>query len=229
MRERSTPETDTETMRDEYDHVDTDFGPFAPSDTVPADFARCLERERDEAREAAEKWRKLHDDKDDLFKKGITEVERERDEAREALSEIALYLSVGMGDETTTAQQYKQRILEGIKMLSEPIVNLWKQAEKERDEARKELEEYRSIAEKIGAKKAVSEKEKAIRERDEAREKLEEEKMFHHRTHSELIQTQCRLMDVTQAIIDTLEENRHLADGDDCTLAKLKSVVPEWK
>lgn len=52
MRERSTPETDTETMRDEYDHVDTDFGPFAPSDTVPADFARCLERERDEAREA---------------------------------------------------------------------------------------------------------------------------------------------------------------------------------
>ena len=32
-----------------------------------------------------------------------------------------------------------------------------------------------------------------------------------------------------EAIIATLEENRHLADGDDCTLAKLKSVVPEWK
>ena len=31
------------------------------------------------------------------------------------------------------------------------------------------------------------------------------------------------------AIIATLEENRHLADGDDCTLAKLKSVVPDWK
>lgn len=39
--------------------------------------------------------------------------------------------------------------------------------ERERDEARKELEEYRSIAENIGAKKAISEKEKAIRERDE--------------------------------------------------------------
>lgn len=39
--------------------------------------------------------------------------------------------------------------------------------ERERDEARQELEEYRSIAENIGAKKAVSEKEKAIRERDE--------------------------------------------------------------
>ena len=32
-----------------------------------------------------------------------------------------------------------------------------------------------------------------------------------------------------EAIIATLEENRHLADGDDCTLAKLKSVVPDWK
>ena len=66
-------------------------------------------------------------------------------------------------------------------------------------------------------------------ERDEARMALEEETKFHHRTHAELIQTQCRLTDVTQAIIATLEENRHLADGDDCTLAKLKSVVPEWK
>jgi hypothetical protein len=45
-------------------------------------------------------------------------------------------------------------------------------AKRERDEARKELEEYRSIAENIGAVKAVSEKEKAIRERDKAREAL---------------------------------------------------------
>lgn len=66
-------------------------------------------------------------------------------------------------------------------------------------------------------------------ERDEARMALEEETKFHHRTQAELIQTQCRLTDVTQAIIATLEENRHLADGDDCTLAKLKSVVPDWE
>lgn len=50
MNERPTPETDAETMRDEYNHADSDFGPFAPSDTVPADFAKRLERERDEAR-----------------------------------------------------------------------------------------------------------------------------------------------------------------------------------
>lgn len=70
---------------------------------------------------------------------------------------------------------------------------------------------------------------KLERERDEAREEIEEEKRFHHRTHAELIQTQGRLMDMTQAIILTLEENRHLADGDDCTLAKLKSAVSDWK
>jgi predicted house-cleaning NTP pyrophosphatase (Maf/HAM1 superfamily) len=49
-------------------------------------------------------------------------------------------------------------------------VEFARRLERERDEMRKELEEYRSIAENIGADKAVSEKEKAIRERDEARE-----------------------------------------------------------
>ena len=48
----NTPETDAETMRDEWDHVDSDFGPFAPSNTVPADFARRLERERNELKKA---------------------------------------------------------------------------------------------------------------------------------------------------------------------------------
>jgi len=46
-----TPRTDAETMRDEYDHVDTEFGAFAPSNTVSADFARQLERELAEAKE----------------------------------------------------------------------------------------------------------------------------------------------------------------------------------
>ena len=37
---------------------------------------------------------------------------------------------------------------------------------------------------------------KLERERDEAREELDEEKKFHHRTHAELIQTQCKLLDM---------------------------------
>jgi hypothetical protein len=87
----------------------------------------------------------------------------------------------------------------------------------ERDEARESSEAFSELAWKLEG------------ERNQARKSLDEETKFHHRTHSELIQTQCKLMDVTQAIIATLEENRHLADGDDCTLAKLKSVVPDWK
>jgi cell fate (sporulation/competence/biofilm development) regulator YlbF (YheA/YmcA/DUF963 family) len=49
-------------------------------------------------------------------------------------------------------------------------LELSERLELELNEAWKELEEYRSIAESIGAVKAVSEKEKAIRERDEARD-----------------------------------------------------------
>ena len=124
--DRPTPETDAETMRDEYNHA-----PFAPSDTVPADFARRLERERDE-------W---------YYK---------------AHANAAFVLE-------------------------------------------------------------------ARAERDEARMALEEETRFHNRTHKQLSKTKCKLMDAMQAIIDTLEENRYLADGDDCTLAKLKAVVPDWK
>ena len=59
-----TPRTDTETMRDEYDHVDTDFGAFAPSDTVSAAFSRQLERE-------------------------LTEVTKQRDALIEGLEKLA--------------------------------------------------------------------------------------------------------------------------------------------
>ena len=43
--ESDTPRTDAQTMSDDYDHIDTDFGPFPPSITVSAEFARQLERE----------------------------------------------------------------------------------------------------------------------------------------------------------------------------------------
>ncbi len=65
-----TPETDAETMQDEWDHVDTDFGPFAPSTMVSAEFARELERERDEAREQNAKLR-------DIAERAIERIERE--------------------------------------------------------------------------------------------------------------------------------------------------------
>ena len=62
------------------------------------------------------------------------------------------------------------------------------------------LKEERDIA-RLERDEAIADYQRVYKERDEARE----------------------------AILYTLEENRHLADGDDCTLAKLKSVVPDWK
>ena len=75
-----------------------------------------------------------------------SKLERERDEARNKMADAL--------------QEVDLRILCVDRMNQECY------------ELRKELEEYRSIAENIGAKKAVSEKEQAIRERDEAREEL---------------------------------------------------------
>ena len=34
---------------------------------------------------------------------------------------------------------------------------------------------------------------------------------------------------IENAIRKTLDKNRHLADGDDCTLIDLKKELPEWK
>jgi hypothetical protein len=61
-----------------------------------------------------------------------------------------------------------QEFLRQTQELCHEYLNAKIKAERERDEALIELEEYRSIAENTGAEKAVSEKEKAIRERDAA-------------------------------------------------------------
>ena len=38
-----------------------------------------------------------------------------------------------------------------------------------------------------------------------------------------------RINGLENAIRKTLDKNRHLADGDDCTLIDLKKALPEWK
>lgn len=37
-----------------------------------------------------------------------------------------------------------------------------------------------------------------------------------------------RVLELEAAIRKTLDENRHLADGEDCTLQELKKTLPEW-
>ena len=100
--------------------------------------------------------------------------------------------------------------------------------ERERDRAREDATNYYA---KIG---------ELEQERDKAREALSATKHYLTKERddalSQIVQAECRAERFCQerdeariAIIATLEENRHLADGDDCTLAKLKSVVPDWK
>lgn len=131
MNNKPTPETDkAERMAFNYEYM------------VPTEAARRLERERDEAREDVRKLQDIktkHEHEELVAAHENDCLRRERDEAREVLSEIALYLSAGMGDESTTASQYQDRILEGIKLLTDPMVQNWKEALKERDEAREKI------------------------------------------------------------------------------------------
>ena len=66
----------------------------------------------------------------------VNKICNQRDAAMDVLEEISLYLSSGIGDENTTAQQYKDRILDGIKHLAGhaweekcKYEKLWKKAE----------------------------------------------------------------------------------------------------
>jgi predicted nucleic acid-binding Zn-ribbon protein len=65
------------------------------------------------------------------------------------------------------------------------------QLERERDEAREDLDnmqDQRDLAMKVIKR--------LEQERDEAREKLNEEMKWHHQTHKELVEAQCKLLDI---------------------------------
>jgi hypothetical protein len=79
------------------------------------------------------------------------------------------------------------------------LLNHARKLERERDEAREKINRQANRIRYLegatnhacGTPLSV-----ALRERDEARKHLEEETKFHHRTHIELIQTQCKLLDM---------------------------------
>ena len=131
-----TPETDA--MVEESFHR-INF-PTAP---VPAEFARKLERERDEA-----------------------------------------LMDRANGDIATMTINHYERILQERDEWA-AMCGRYKQ---ERDEI-KEKYRFAVIHWQIGSAKME-------RERDEAREKLENEMKWHHRTHQELIEAQCKLLDI---------------------------------
>lgn len=51
-----------------------------------------------------------------------------------------------------------------------------------------------------------------VRERDKAARKLNEEMKWHHQTHKELVDTQCKLMDVTQERDEAKEKVKRQAE-----------------
>lgn len=96
---------------------------------VPYETSMRFEQERNEVQEKY----------DTLAVENMLEVNKiynQREAAMDVLEEISLYLSSGIGDENTTAQQYKERILDGIKHLAGhaweercKYEKLWKEAE----------------------------------------------------------------------------------------------------
>ena len=100
--------------------------------------------------------------------------------------------------------------------IAENIKAHCQEKERERDEARAELEEYRSIAENIGAEKAVSEKEKAIRERNEVQEKydtLAVENMLE-------VNKICNQREAAMDVLSNLSHYLSCGLGDETTTAK---------
>ena len=96
---RPTPETDART-----------YVPSLGASTVPAEFARKLERERDEAREerdklqvmrkevvAANKGAKINAQVSNSLAGKLNQAERERDEARELLRILVGLVAYGLG------------------------------------------------------------------------------------------------------------------------------------
>lgn len=99
---------------------------------VPYETALRLERERNEARATAEDTTPPYEqlymghlrvlakhylDSED-FHKQIEVLKEERDCFKAALASISLFVSAGIGDEDTTAEEYAKRIKDGIEQMA---------------------------------------------------------------------------------------------------------------
>ena len=154
---------------------------------VPTEWAQQLERERDEARELleSEKITRNH-----IIQRGI--------EMQKELREWQTLRSWGGTPE---------HIHGFIRGQQSRIQHL----ECERDEAREKIERQADIGCSFQkTNPAMCGRYKQERERDEARENLNEEMKFHHRTHRELIETQCKLLDMDLKREEALDEIKRL-------------------
>jgi hypothetical protein len=130
-----TPETDEEAMDGIDCHGDPlkswDYKASKEGEVVPAEFARRLERERDEARKDAFFAEELHRRRFGTLKAEFEKVIRERDEAWEELARVRKELAA-----SNLGAERNAKVNQGLcAKLAE--------AERERDEALKERDEAR--------------------------------------------------------------------------------------
>ena len=100
-----------------------------------------------------------------------------------------------------------------LKIAAEELIAQNTELKSERDEARERIERQKlEIVRLNGATNHAggTPLKIALRERDEAREALEEERKFHHRTHKELIETQCKLLDMEMKCDQLQDEIKRL-------------------
>jgi hypothetical protein len=76
----------------------------------------------------------------------------------------------------------------------------WRMRAEQKYAMRRELEELLGVDQKDASdeqfQKGLDAIKNIISERNEAREKLDEEMKWHHRTHKELVEAQCKLLDI---------------------------------
>ena len=76
----------------------------------------------------------------------------------------------------------------------------WRMRAEQKYSMRRELEELLGVDQKDASdeqfQKGLDAIKNIISERNEAREKLEEEMKWHHRTHQELVEAKCKLLDI---------------------------------
>ena len=98
-------------------------------------------------------------------------LKQERDEAREKYDLEATEHMLAINKICNERDEARNKMADALQEIDLRTLD-FERTKQKRDELLIELEEYRSIAENIGALKAVSEKEIAIRERDKMREVL---------------------------------------------------------
>jgi hypothetical protein len=106
---------------------------------------------------------------------------------------------------------FEKQMIQGWEFLSVADRRIITKLERERDETMRQLDNLKASS--IHSCHDQCQRPMCVlrRERDEAREKLDEEMKWHHRTHTELVQTQCKILDMQMGRDEIQEKYDKLA------------------